>query len=133
MLDFTAFREQEEIATFAEKHDIDYNVAKNVINVLVEKNINKSDFYINDVFEKPDIKSAPSNNAVIGRYILPKKIFKILKKQKPGRNGEIHITDSIRTLILKQNKFIGHIFKGKYLDCGSMDGYINSTQKISKL
>ena len=43
MLDFTAFREQEEIATFAEKHDIDYNVAKNVINVLVEKNINKSD------------------------------------------------------------------------------------------
>ena len=90
-------------------------------------------FWIKDVIEKPTVKQAPSRYAVIGRYILPKKIFKILKKQKPGQNGEIHITDSIRTLILSQNKFIGHIFKGKYLDCGSMDGYINSTQKISKL
>ena len=59
--------------------------------------------------------------------------FKVLKKQKPGRNGEIHITDSIKALILSQNKFIGHIFRGKYLDCGSMSGYINSTLEISKL
>ena len=69
---------------------------------------------------------------MIGRYILPKKIFKILQNQKPGKNGEIHITDSIRTLILQKNKFIGHIFAGKYLDCGSMKGYINSTLEILK-
>ena len=97
------------------------------------KKINNRNFYIKDVIEKPSIKSAPSNYAVIGRYILSKNIFKVLKKQKPGKNGEIHITDSIRTLILRKNKFIGHIFAGKYLDCGSMDGYINSSIKISKL
>ena len=97
------------------------------------KKINKRDFIIKDVIEKPTIRNAPSRYAVIGRYILPKKIFKILMKQKPGKNGEIHITDSIRTLILQKNKFIGHIFAGKYLDCGSMNGYINSTLEISKL
>ena len=70
--------------------------------------------------KNPVLKSAPSNYAVIGRYILPYKIFKILKKQKRGQNGEIHITDAIKTLILQKNKFIGHIFSGKYLDCGTM-------------
>ena len=97
------------------------------------KKINKRNFSIKDVVEKPDIKTAPSNYSVIGRYILPKKIFKILKNQKPGRNGEIHITDAIKKLILQKNKFIGHVFSGKYLDCGTMDGYINSSNEISKL
>jgi UTP--glucose-1-phosphate uridylyltransferase len=97
------------------------------------KMISKKDFIIKDVVEKPDIKKAPSNYAIIGRYILPKKIFKVLKKQKPGKNGEIHITDSIRTLIKQKNKFIGHNFAGKYLDCGSMQGYINSSLAIAKL
>ena len=97
------------------------------------KKINNKSFLINDVIEKPDIKKAPSNYAVIGRYILPKTIFKILKNQKPGKNGEIHITDAIRTLIKKKNKFMGHVFAGKYLDCGTMKGYINSSIEISKL
>ena len=97
------------------------------------KKKNLSNFIVNDVVEKPTIKLAPSNYAVIGRYILPSKIFKILEKQKPGQNGEIHITDAIRTLIHNKNKFIGHVFDGKYLDCGSMNGYINSTLEISKL
>ena len=97
------------------------------------KKINKNNFLINDVIEKPSLKNAPSNHAVIGRYILPKKIFKILQNQKPGQNGEIHITDAIKTLISKKEKFIGHIFSGKYLDCGTMKGYINSSIEISKL
>ena len=97
------------------------------------KKINRNNFIIKDVIEKPSIKLAPSNYAVIGRYILPKTIFDVLKKQKPGQNGEIHITDAIRLLLNKNNKFIGHIFAGKYLDCGTMKGYINSTIEISKL
>jgi len=97
------------------------------------KKINKKDFIIKDVIEKPSIKLAPSNYAVIGRYILPKKIFKILKKQRPGQNGEIHITDAIQSLLHKKNKFIGHIFTGKYFDCGTMKGFINSAIEISKL
>ena len=97
------------------------------------KKFKKNLFLIKDVIEKPTVKSSPSNYAVIGRYILPSKIFKILKNQKSGKNGEIHITDSIRSLILKEDKFIGHIFSGKYLDCGTMKGYINSNKEISKL
>ncbi len=96
-------------------------------------NINKNNFYISDVVEKPDIKSAPSNNAVIGRYILPKKIFKKLQNQKKGKGGEIHITDSIQNLLNDGEKFVGHTFKGKYLDCGTMEGYIKSSMEISKL
>ena len=98
-----------------------------------KKNINKNNFYINDVVEKPDVKIAPSNNAVIGRYILSKKIFKKLESQKKGKGGEIHITDSIRKLINDGEKFIAHTFKGKYLDCGTMSGYIKSSVEISKL
>ena len=97
------------------------------------KKLNQTDYAIKDVIEKPNIKSAPSNKAVIGRYILPKNIFKILSKLKPGAGDEIHITDAIRKLINTKQKFIAHSFKGKYLDCGSMHGYIKSGIEISKL
>ena len=97
------------------------------------KKFNKNNFYIKDVIEKPSLKAAPSSYALIGRYILSTKIFKMLQNQKPGENGEVHITDAIRTLIRKKDKFIGHIFAGKYLDCGTMKGYINSSIEISKL
>ena len=96
------------------------------------KKINKRNYLINDVVEKPSINLAPSNKAVIGRYILPKKIFTKLLNQKPGKGGEIHITDAIQSLIKEKNRFIAHNFSGKYLDCGSMRGYINSTVEISK-
>ena len=99
----------------------------------LSKRIGKNNYLINDVIEKPSIKNAPSNKAVIGRYILPKSIFSKLKKQKPGKGGEIHITDAIQSLIKDKNKFIAHNFSGKYLDCGSMHGYIKSTLEISKL
>ena len=99
----------------------------------IKKTINKNNFMIKSVIEKPSIKSAPSNNAVIGRYILPKTIFKKLKKLKPGKGNEIHITDAIQSLIDENEKFIGHNFQGKYLDCGTMGGYINSSLEISKI
>jgi UTP--glucose-1-phosphate uridylyltransferase len=98
----------------------------------LKKKLDKKNFLIGDVIEKPSISSAPSNKAVIGRYILPKNIFSKLSKQKPGKGGEIHITDAIQSLIYENNKFIAHNFSGKYLDCGSMNGYIKSTLEISK-
>ena len=97
------------------------------------KKLNKNNFIIKDVVEKPSNKTAPSNYAVIGRYILPTKIFKILQAQKPTQDGEIHITDAIRILLRIKNKFIGHVFAGKYLDCGTLKGYVNSSIEISKL
>ena len=99
----------------------------------LKKKLNKNNFIIEDVVEKPSIKKAPSNKAVIGRYILPKVIFSKLLKLKPGKGGEIHITDAIRSLIKNDEKFIAHNFNGKYLDCGTMDGYIRSSVEISKL
>ena len=92
----------------------------------------RNSFKITNVIEKPSIKKAPSNYAIIGRYILPKKIIKILNKQKPGQGGEVHITDAIRKLIHNGENFYGNIFKGKYLDCGTLSGYINSSLNILK-
>ena len=99
----------------------------------VKKKIDDKNFIIKSVVEKPSIKKAPSNNAVIGRYVLPKTIFNKISNLKPGKSGEIHITDAIQLLIDENEKFIGHNFSGKYLDCGTMKGYINSTLEISKI
>ena len=99
----------------------------------IKKKLNKKNFLIEGVIEKPSTKKAPSNNAVIGRYILPRTIFKKLKKIKPGKSNEIHITDAIQTLIQENERFIGHNFKGKYLDCGTMKGYVKSSVEISKI
>ena len=98
----------------------------------IKKKVDSMNFIIKSVVEKPTIKQAPSNNAVIGRYILPKTIFDKLLNLKPSKGGEIHITDAIQLLINDNNKFVGHNFSGKYLDCGTMKGYINSTLEIAK-
>ena len=82
--------------------------------------------------ENPKLHEAPSNYAIIGRYILPRKILSVLKNQTKGKGGEIHITDAIRTMVKKKEKFYGNIFKGKYIDCGTLDGFINSGILISK-
>jgi len=98
----------------------------------IKNKIDNINFIIKSVVEKPAVKHAPSNNAVIGRYILPKTIFAKLLNLKPTKDGEIHITDAIQSLINDNNKFVGHNFSGKYLDCGTMSGYINSALEIAK-
>ena len=100
--------------------------------ILGFKNKAKNSFLINDVIEKPKLSEAPSNYAIIGRYILPMKILSVLKNQPKGKGGEIHITDAIKTLVKKNEKFYGNIFKGKYIDCGTLDGFVNSGLTISK-
>ena len=101
--------------------------------ILGVKNKKKYSFSINSVIEKPKLKEAPSNYAIIGRYILPKKILSVLKYQKKGKGGEIHITDAIKTLVKRGEKFYGNIFKGKYLDSGTLESYVKSNLIISKL
>ena len=100
--------------------------------ILSIKNKKKNYFQITDVVEKPDVKKAPSTYAIIGRYILPSTIFNEIKKLKPAQGGEIHITDAIKNLIFKDYLFFGNIFKGKYLDCGTIKGYIQSSVQILK-
>ena len=91
---------------------------------------NNNNFKINYMVEKPSIKTSPSQYAIIGRYLLNKSIFKFLKKQKSGRLGEIQITDAMN-LMLKDENFYGCRFKGKYLDCGTIEGYIKSFKEFN--
>ena len=100
---------------------------------MLNKKLDNKNYLIKNVVEKPKVDNAPSNKAVIGRYILPKSIFLKLKKQRPSKSGEIHITDAIQSLIKEDNRFVAHSFSGTYLDCGTMEGYIKSTIEISKL
>ena len=69
---------------------------------------------INEVIEKPKLSEAPSNYAIIGRYILPKKILSVLKMQGRGKGGEIHITDAIKTLVKNDEKFMEIYLKRIY-------------------
>ena len=89
---------------------------------LIEENILRVD----DMVEKPDPKDAPSNLAIIGRYILTPDIFDILRETKPGKGGEIQITDALLTQAKKGN-VIAYKFKGKRFDCGSVDGFVEAT------
>lgn len=81
---------------------------------------------VTHMVEKPESKDAPSNLAIIGRYILTPDIFDIIKETKPGKGGEIQITDALLEQA-KQGKVIAYKFKGKRFDCGSVDGFVQAT------
>ncbi len=86
---------------------------------------------MNFVEDRVDLNNVPSFNAIIGRYILTPDIFGILKKIKPGKNGEIQITDALLSQA-KQGKVIGYKFKGKRFDCGSVKGYVEATNHFAR-
>ena len=93
---------------------------------------NSNDTYrVTDMVEKPQEDSAPSNMAIIGRYILTPDIFNILKSIKPDKNGEIQITDAL-LVQAKQSKVIAYKFKGRRFDCGGIEGYIQATNYFAK-
>lgn len=81
---------------------------------------------IRGIIEKPDSKQAPSNLAVVGRYILTPAIFDLLEKTPEGSGGEIQLTDGIAKLLL-QEKVIALRFTGKRYDCGNKLGYLEAT------
>ncbi len=82
---------------------------------------------INNMVEKPKPEDAPSNLAIIGRYILTPDIFDILRNTPPGRNNEVQITDALLTQA-KQGRVLGYKFKGRRFDCGSVPGYMDASQ-----
>jgi len=83
-------------------------------------------YRITDMVEKPEPKDAPSNLAIIGRYILTPDIFDILRETPAGKGGEIQITDALLEQA-KQGHVIAFKFKGKRFDCGSVDGFVEAT------
>jgi len=83
-------------------------------------------YQIKDMVEKPKPDEAPSNLAIIGRYILTPEIFEYLRKTKPGTNGEVQITDALR--LLAQDRLVLAVkFKGQRFDCGSVEGFVEAT------
>jgi len=83
-------------------------------------------YRVTDMIEKPTPQDAPSNMAIIGRYILTPDIFDILKNTKAGKGGEIQITDALLAQA-KNGKVIAYKFEGTRFDCGSVDGFVEAT------
>jgi len=79
-----------------------------------------------DMVEKPPLEEAPSNLAIIGRYILTPAIFDILEKTQTGKGGELQLTDGIRSL-LKQEKVYAYVYDGKRHDAGDKLGFLKAT------
>jgi UTP--glucose-1-phosphate uridylyltransferase len=84
---------------------------------------------VSNMVEKPDAKDAPSNLAVIGRYILTPDIFEILENTQPGKNGEIQLTDALLTQA-KNGCVLAYKFKGRRFDCGSVEGFVEATNYV---
>ncbi|MCX6051615.1 MAG: UTP--glucose-1-phosphate uridylyltransferase GalU [Campylobacterales bacterium] len=91
----------------------------------------KGIFRVTDMVEKPEPVDAPSNLAIIGRYILTPDIFDIIRETKPGKGGEIQITDALLAQA-KKGKVIAYKFEGKRFDCGSVDGFVEATNYFYK-
>ena len=98
----------------------------NKYGVIAGNEIDEGVFMVTDMVEKPDPKDAPSNLAIIGRYILTPDIFDIIRETKPGKGGEIQITDALLTQA-KKGMVIAFKFKGERFDCGSVDGFVQAT------
>ncbi len=90
----------------------------------------KEDLYrVDDMVEKPSPEDAPSNLAIIGRYILTPDIFDILRDTPAGKGGEIQLTDALLTQA-KNGCVMAYKFKGKRFDCGSVDGFVEATNYV---
>ncbi len=88
-------------------------------------------YRVNSMVEKPDPEDAPTNLAIIGRYILTPEIFDVLENTRPDKNGEIQITDALMTLA-KQGKVIAYKFQGERFDCGSVKGFVTATNAFAR-
>jgi len=83
-----------------------------------------------DVVEKPGPQDAPSDLAIMGRYILPREIFEELEKTQKGAGGEIQLTDAIRAM-LKTKDFYAFEYEGERLDAGEIAGYVKATIRLA--
>ena len=80
---------------------------------------------VNSMIEKPSIDEAPTNLAIIGRYILSAEIFQFLEKIYPDGNGEYQLTDAIKEMA-KQEKVLAYKFSGSRIDCGTYSGFLKA-------
>lgn len=86
---------------------------------------------IRHMVEKPRPADAPSNLAVVGRYVLPGRIFQLLEQTTPGAGGEIQLTDAIDALLKEQGKVLAYRFEGTRFDCGNKAGLVRATMHMA--
>ncbi len=97
--------------------------------VIAGEKLKDNIYQVNEMVEKPDADAAPSNLAIIGRYILTPDIFDILRETEPGANGEIQLTDALQTQARK-GCVMAYKFKGRRFDCGSVPGFVEATNFV---
>lgn len=83
-------------------------------------------YKVKGLVEKPNVEEAPSNIAILGRYIINPAIFGILEKTKPGKNGEIQLTDALKELAHKEAMY-AYVFEGRRYDVGDKQGFLEAT------
>ena len=99
---------------------------------IVDVGDSKDNLYkINSIVEKPQPIDAPSTLGVIGRYVFNPEIFDCLEKIKPGKGGEIQLTDAIQ-MLLSQQAIFAYLFEGRRYDCGDKLGFIKANIEFSK-
>ena len=103
----------------------------NKYGVIDGEEIENGIFRVSNMVEKPDPEKAPTNMAIIGRYILTPDIFDILKDTKPGKGKEVQITDALLEQA-KQGNVVAYKFNGKRFDCGSVEGFVEATNYFYK-
>ena len=94
--------------------------------ILDVKHIEDRVYKVKDMIEKPSIEDAPSNIAILGRYIITPEIFNILENQEPGKGGEIQLTDALKTLATKEAIY-AYNFEGRRYDVGDKLGFLEAT------
>jgi len=87
-------------------------------------------YKVEDMIEKPSLAEAPSNLAILGRYIITPEIFDILENTPPGKGGEIQLTDALKTMLDKRAVF-GYDFEGKRYDVGNKMGFLKTTVELA--
>ena len=87
-------------------------------------------YKVKDLVEKPSVEEAPSNVAILGRYIITPEIFDILENTKPGKGGEIQLTDALKTLISREAMY-AYNFEGRRYDVGDKLGFLEATVEFA--
>ena len=97
--------------------------------VIAGESLRDGIYRVDHMVEKPDPKDAPSNLAIIGRYILTPDIFQIIEETPPGANGEIQLTDALQTQATR-GCVMAYRFQGRRFDCGSVPGFVEATNFV---
>ena len=98
--------------------------------IVASKEIESGIHKITNMVEKPALSEAPSNYAIMGRYVLSPNIFPILRSQQAGTGGEIQLTDALRTL-LQSEPVYGVVYKGRRFDCGTQKGWLSANVQLA--